>query len=220
MSFIDRFVTYHLPEVSSLYRDGIFSLANQSSEYGTSTRAGSVYEKFDHSYIVKRGDLINDEYWHGKEGTDPLKIEGNWVEVILDKIWVIPHSYIIVDSSNLYRVMNWDFLASQDGINYDMIDSKYVPTLFTQKWQIEPFNVPQKIIRFRKPYRYFRLKLNRQHNPGHPAFRLGRFEIFGEVAFCNQECNNPPKFPRLLTCLMKQHIHLHSFLFFFTLAVK
>ena len=210
-NFIDKFVTYHLPEVNSLYKNGIFFTANQGSQYGLTITAGSTYTRnfnYDKYYIIKQGELRSEQYWHSVPSQDESMITNSWIEVQLKKMWVIPHSYIIVDSSNIYRITNWDLLCSQDGVKYDTIESKYVPNLFKQRWQMESFHVPLKTIKLRKPYRYFRLRLNRPQSQESPAFRLGRFEIFGEVAFCNKDCPNPPKFHQLLTCNIRMHIKM------------
>ena len=195
--FVDLIISFSKPKRSEDYLEGViyWSLKNQKT---VNVRYSSTYSVHPPNSIIK-GNSQNDEtnYFHSQD-------EGakSWIEVVFTKEWIIPSSYIIKESGNIRRLRNWNIEASQDGINYDILDTQKDFETFQEKYQIESFPIRRKIY---KPYRIFRIQQTMSDNS--IALRIGRFEVYGETAFCYNDCLTPPKFFTTINMLVKSISH-------------
>ena len=176
---IDFINTYNLPFSNSKSLEGVVYESLQR-EKTVKTNSTSHYQNFSSDFIIKQGELNGENYFHSSED------KNTWVDIIFEEEWIIPTAYVIADSGNKRRLMSWNIEASQDGINYDILDSHFNSTIFKKTWQIEAFRLNLK--RRRKPYRIFRLQQTGPMSEGSPPLRLGRLEIYGVTAFCFEKC--------------------------------
>lgn len=127
----------------------------------------------------------------------------------------------MVESENIFKCRNWKIMGSSDGINFVSLDSQVNNPIFTKNYQEEYFNINKR----RRAFRFIRIvQTGRSYygTSGGAAFRLGKFEIFGDSLVCNEtnaKCKTTiPIFPN--DCSVKMHKkhfnHFISFILFVT----
>ena len=207
---VDRFISYSLPYKKEDFLEGViyWSLNNRRT---IKVNYSSTNGDHPPESIIKGNDQLNGtNYFHSLDENCT-----SWVEVEFENEWIIPCSIVIADSGNIYRLRNWNVEASQDGLNYDIIDSQTNYTKFQTMYQIEAFHIKRKS---NKPYRIFRIQQTGPMSNSTMNLRLGRIEIFGMTAFCYDKCLNPPKFPPLISCVIRKYI-ITTFILFVIVVI-
>ena len=213
-SVVDRFITYYLPTKRDDFLQGII---HHSLEKGVSitTDASTTLDNYKSDYIIEQGKLENPYYFHSE-----TEESNSWVEIKFTSAWIIPTMFVIADSPNVFRLRNWEVQGSRDGKSYETLDSHKDDQTFQNQCQIEAFKPKQ---RPHRSYRIFRIQQTGNLTNGELQgvnLRVGRFEIFGMTAFCNQECLTPPSFPQIFTCKQATRYTFISFMSFLLIFVS
>ena len=176
------------------------------------TNASSVYKNLSSDNIIKQGQLTGENYYHASENGN------SWVEINFEEEWIIPTAFVIADSGNKRRLRSWNIEGSQDGIEYEVLDSHSNYMEFQTQWQINDFRLGN-IKKRKKQYRIFRIQQTGPMSESSQTLRVGRLEIFGIVTFCYEKCIlRPPNIP-YFTC-SKSFVQLHLSIFQYILIFK
>ena len=137
-SFFKGIFSFPIPDKKENFLKGVFYktlLNGRELKVNYSSLFG--YEPADNILL---GDqfLSGDKYFHSQDQN-----ADSWIEVIMTKEWVIPNAIVIADSGNIYRLRNWNVTASQDGIDYDVIDSQtdFTKFLFFVELEMIQFDI-------------------------------------------------------------------------------
>ena len=195
-SFVDRVNSYFLPKAKDNYLQGVVYESLSKGKSITTRCSTQPFSYHPSSSIIQQGGMTETNYYHSNEADGR-----SWVEIQFNQEWVIPTTIVMADSGNIYRIRNWNFEASQNGVDYDILDVHTNDMIYQKAWQVESFPIKTRRM---KPYRFFRVQQTGQMSGGTYALRVGRLEVFGITAFCSSTCTLAPRFPRLHTCFYKR----------------
>ena len=204
-SFVDYVNAYYLPNRKEMYLQGIVNMSLYRQKDIT-VRFSTEWDFHKAINIIRQGEMTGSNYFHSYDAN-----ADSWVEIQFNEEWVIPHTIVLADSGNKYRIRNWNFEASQNGIDYDILQSHTNDEIFQTEWQIEAFTI-KKVKR--KPYRFFRVQQTGLMSESSMSLRVGRLEVFGVVAFCTSQCPTPPLLPKERTCYHKTNYKGYAFIIF------
>ena len=209
-SFIDRVNSYYLPRSKDSFLQGVIAESLNKGKNITVRCSSEPYPQHPASSIIQQGEMTGDNYYHSLNSNSD-----SWVEVQFNEEWVIPTNIVMADSGNDYRIRNWNFEASQNGNNYDILQMQTNDEIYQERWQIEQFPIKNRTM---KPYRFFRIQQTGLTSNNTQSLRVGRLEVFGITAFCTNFCTIPPKFPEIRKCTQKD-INSLTFLAIFSILL-